>query len=467
MFSWARVRTKREVKEEDDEDVGRKRAKREVKTEVSRSAVKRTDTEEARGRRVKLENNMLVLADVSRKVKRENNMLVLAEGHQPKAALPERRASKKKVKAEPGVKRKKKKQKRAKQSDARRTMGDKLMTLSPALQKIVGTQKMGLNSLISCVWQTMKARGLQNPSDGREMILDEELSSLFGYQKCGMLDLRSLVRPHIECVGAPEVSQELVKSERIDAKQEIKREPSLLAKKEQIKTKQEPNVGRQTQRRSQTISVDTSSDTDVYSITSTSSSSSSVRPTGSSTAAAECSSDEAPSQADEPMRARRVNVEIQSMSAKTFYFFVSDEELAHVPPDTLLTASLVMKARIFSGEYEQKSSDEQTIEGKVTRTEDGYDVSFTELRPNRRYDLYIWDTYHFQIPLRAIRDFTIAASAEFCAFFYPPLADDVRHAAMDGDTLAHWKLENLVALGVDEESATRILEVIRDCLSGM
>lgn len=427
MFSWRR-RSKTEVKNE--EKVKRERSVPRVKRERSVPRVKRERSVPRVKEAPRVKNASSKTEPTGSK---DQYALVLYEPK--KKVIPERRTS---ASGTTKVKKTRKKGRpSAKRKAASRAVMAREIPLSPTLQGIIGEQEMALPELISRVWRLMKCRGLQNPENGREMILDDQFSSLFGYQKCSMLDLRSLLRPHMIFpkdansevdTGSNANSQESeLKQEVKTAKEEVKKERA------KVKIKQEHGFLKQ-------ITVDASSDEDIQSICSSTGNAAELTISGD-----ESTSDEVPQ--------LRWNVHIESMSKAGFKFFISDEELEETPLDKEPLSGLLVDATDSSIHHE----------GKVSRVSDGYEVLFEKLRANRRYDLFIGEHSQFQIPTRAIKDLTIASAAEFCAFFDPPLGNEVRQKFLDGDALLTWTMEDLSNLGVDDELAARILQVIRDC----
>ncbi|GJM90110.1 hypothetical protein PR202_ga06359 [Eleusine coracana subsp. coracana] len=71
------------------------------------------------------------------------------------------------------------------------------LPVSDALSKFVGADQVSRSGAIKLIWAHIKAKGLQNPADKREIICDEELKTIFGNRdKVGMMEIAKLIGPH-------------------------------------------------------------------------------------------------------------------------------------------------------------------------------------------------------------------------------------------------------------------------------
>ncbi|XP_062224178.1 upstream activation factor subunit UAF30-like [Phragmites australis] len=70
--------------------------------------------------------------------------------------------------------------------------------VSDALRKFAGgTPEVSRAGAVKLVWAHIKAHGLQNPANKREINCDEKLKSLFGGRdKIGMMEVTKLLSPH-------------------------------------------------------------------------------------------------------------------------------------------------------------------------------------------------------------------------------------------------------------------------------
>ncbi|KAK8965274.1 Zinc finger CCCH domain-containing protein 44 [Platanthera guangdongensis] len=73
----------------------------------------------------------------------------------------------------------------------------KPLPLSPALRKFLGQPEISRSGAVKKIWEYIKLRELQNPSNKREIICDEKLKTIFdGKEKVGMLEVAKLLSPH-------------------------------------------------------------------------------------------------------------------------------------------------------------------------------------------------------------------------------------------------------------------------------
>ncbi|GJN18903.1 hypothetical protein PR202_gb06115 [Eleusine coracana subsp. coracana] len=71
------------------------------------------------------------------------------------------------------------------------------LPVSDALSKFAGADQVSRSGAIKLIWAHIKAKGLQNPGDKREIICDEKLKTIFGNRdKVGMMEIAKLIGPH-------------------------------------------------------------------------------------------------------------------------------------------------------------------------------------------------------------------------------------------------------------------------------
>jgi len=74
----------------------------------------------------------------------------------------------------------------------------KPMTPSAALAAIVGTAPLSRPQVVSKMWEYIKAKGLQNPANKREILADEKLKPIFGgNDKVTMFAMNSHLSSHL------------------------------------------------------------------------------------------------------------------------------------------------------------------------------------------------------------------------------------------------------------------------------
>ncbi|XP_006648278.1 protein TRI1-like [Oryza brachyantha] len=74
----------------------------------------------------------------------------------------------------------------------------KPLPVSDALRRFAGgTPEVSRAGATKLIWDYIKANGLQNPANKKEIYCDEKLKSLFaGRDKIGMLEIAKLLSPH-------------------------------------------------------------------------------------------------------------------------------------------------------------------------------------------------------------------------------------------------------------------------------
>jgi upstream activation factor subunit UAF30 len=79
---------------------------------------------------------------------------------------------------------------------------------NPALQKplqpseelaaVVGAEPLPRAEVVSRVWAYIKAQGLQNPEDRREIVADEKLRPVFGKDRVTMFEMNKYLAQHLK-----------------------------------------------------------------------------------------------------------------------------------------------------------------------------------------------------------------------------------------------------------------------------
>lgn len=73
----------------------------------------------------------------------------------------------------------------------------KPMPVSDALRRFAGADEVSRSGAVKLIWAHIKAKGLQNPADKREIICDDRLKTILGNRdKVGMLEIAKLITPH-------------------------------------------------------------------------------------------------------------------------------------------------------------------------------------------------------------------------------------------------------------------------------
>jgi len=69
--------------------------------------------------------------------------------------------------------------------------------LSEPLAKIVGAQKLSRPQVVKQLWIYIKAQGLQDPNNGKEILLDDNMKALFGGDKINMFTMNKSLGQHL------------------------------------------------------------------------------------------------------------------------------------------------------------------------------------------------------------------------------------------------------------------------------
>ena len=76
----------------------------------------------------------------------------------------------------------------------------KALTPSAELAAIVGAEPLARTELAKRVWDYIKAHGLQDPADKREIVADDKLCAVFGQERVNMMKMMGLLSPHLKAV---------------------------------------------------------------------------------------------------------------------------------------------------------------------------------------------------------------------------------------------------------------------------
>ncbi|MGF7161853.1 chromatin remodeling complex protein RSC6 [Rhodoligotrophos appendicifer] len=68
---------------------------------------------------------------------------------------------------------------------------------SAQLAEIVGKEPLARGEVVSRMWDYIKKNKLQNPKDGREILADDKLESLFGAKKVSMFEMNKILSKHL------------------------------------------------------------------------------------------------------------------------------------------------------------------------------------------------------------------------------------------------------------------------------
>lgn len=79
----------------------------------------------------------------------------------------------------------------------RKPMNQPLYRLSDELQVIVGESVLSRPQVVSKLWDYIKAKELQNPSDRRQIICDDKLKAVMKKGKVTMFNMNQCITPHI------------------------------------------------------------------------------------------------------------------------------------------------------------------------------------------------------------------------------------------------------------------------------
>ncbi|KAG5398297.1 hypothetical protein IGI04_020111 [Brassica rapa subsp. trilocularis] len=96
-------------------------------------------------------------------------------------------------------KRKRKKPAKSEQKPKRKGGGGfaKVCSLSPELQAFTGMTKLARTEVVKMLWKYIKENNLQDPKDGRTIICDESLRSLFPLESINMFQMNKHLSKHI------------------------------------------------------------------------------------------------------------------------------------------------------------------------------------------------------------------------------------------------------------------------------
>ncbi|XP_043716861.1 protein TRI1-like [Telopea speciosissima] len=73
----------------------------------------------------------------------------------------------------------------------------KVTPVSPAMSKFLGVSEASRTDAVKKVWEYIKLRNLQNPTNKREIRCDEKLKTIFdGKDMVGFLEIGKLLSPH-------------------------------------------------------------------------------------------------------------------------------------------------------------------------------------------------------------------------------------------------------------------------------
>ena len=69
---------------------------------------------------------------------------------------------------------------------------------SAELAAVVGPEPLPRGQAVSRVWDYIKAHGLQNPADRREILADDKLRPLFGKDRVTMFEMNKCLAQHLK-----------------------------------------------------------------------------------------------------------------------------------------------------------------------------------------------------------------------------------------------------------------------------
>jgi DNA topoisomerase-3 len=72
------------------------------------------------------------------------------------------------------------------------------LTPSQELAEIVGHEPLARTEIVKRVWDYIKAHGLQDPTDKREIVADDKLRAVFGQDRVNMMKMMGLLSPHLK-----------------------------------------------------------------------------------------------------------------------------------------------------------------------------------------------------------------------------------------------------------------------------
>ena len=68
---------------------------------------------------------------------------------------------------------------------------------STELAAVVGSDPLPRGEVVSKVWEYIKAKGLQNPEDRREIVADDKLEAVFGTKRVTMFEMNKHLARHL------------------------------------------------------------------------------------------------------------------------------------------------------------------------------------------------------------------------------------------------------------------------------
>ena len=69
---------------------------------------------------------------------------------------------------------------------------------SKELAAVVGPEPLPRGEVVSKVWAYIKAKGLQNPEDRREILADNKLEAVFGKKRATMFEMNKHLARHLK-----------------------------------------------------------------------------------------------------------------------------------------------------------------------------------------------------------------------------------------------------------------------------
>ncbi|XP_026394406.1 upstream activation factor subunit spp27-like isoform X1 [Papaver somniferum] len=161
---------------------------------------------------------------------------------------PERRTSSRNG----GTRKKKKVSKKANDGEKKRGGGggggfNKVCSLSPELQKIIGVPEMARTEVVKQLWAYIREKDLQDPKNTWEILCDESLRDLFRVDSINMFQMNKVLSKHIWPLESDEatitpVKTEIKEQKRKQDKTEASVTPVKTEKKEK-KRKQDKTEG--------------------------------------------------------------------------------------------------------------------------------------------------------------------------------------------------------------------------------
>ena len=76
----------------------------------------------------------------------------------------------------------------------------KALTPSPELAAIVGVQPLPRTEVTKRIWDYIKARDLQNPTNKRNVLCDQQLKAVMGKDEVTMFEMAKLIGKHLKAV---------------------------------------------------------------------------------------------------------------------------------------------------------------------------------------------------------------------------------------------------------------------------